>query len=69
MEVLVVPWVNPSWFGDVQQTRYLWTDGYKQDSNIVLSPIDNPVEYQGPESLTGKSISVLLGARCPASMI
>ena len=63
MEVLVVPWVNPSWFGDAKQTRYLWSDGYMQDSNIVLSPIDNPVEYHGPESLIGKSISVLLGAR------
>ncbi len=63
MEVLVVPWVNPSWFGDAKQTRYLWSDGYMEDSNIVLSPIDNPVEYHGPESLIGKSISVLLGAR------
>ena len=63
MEALVVPWVNPSWFGDAKQTRYLWSDGYMQDSNIVLSRVDNPVKYQGPESLIGKSISVLLGAR------
>ncbi len=63
MDVLVVPWVNPAWFGDAKQTRYLWTDHYRQDSNIVLSPIEKPVEYHGPESLIGKSISVLLGAR------
>lgn len=62
-DVLVVPWVNPTWFGDAKQTRYLWTDGYRQDSNIVLSRIDDPVDYHGPESLVGKSISVLLGAR------
>ncbi len=63
IDVAVVPWANPAWFDDKKRERFLWSDGYLNDSNALLSPASNPFEYSGPQSLVGKSISGLLGSR------
>ncbi|RDE19837.1 amino acid ABC transporter substrate-binding protein [Motiliproteus coralliicola] len=60
---LVVPWVNPHWFKDPTMERYLWTSGYLPDNNAVLSSVIKPIEYTGPDSLIGKSLSGVLGGR------
>lgn len=63
MEMLVIPWVNPKWFGDHEMKRYLWSDGYLSDNNALLSSSQNPIEYDGPKSLFGKSIATIRGAK------
>ena len=60
---VVIPWVNPAWFGDINQTKYLWTKGYMKDSNSVISSPTNPIEYSGPNSLKGLTVSGQEGAK------
>ncbi|ABC30330.1 ABC-type amino acid transport/signal transduction systems, periplasmic component/domain [Hahella chejuensis KCTC 2396] len=59
----VVVWVNPSWFGDMDETRYDWTRGVAPGRNEIVSLKTQPVEYTGPESLIGKSFGGVLGHR------
>lgn len=48
----IVPWVNPHWFDDGDETLYLWTENILMtDGNAVISSIDNPLEYEGPDSV------------------
>ncbi|MEH6631788.1 MAG: transporter substrate-binding domain-containing protein [Halopseudomonas aestusnigri] len=60
---VVVPWVNPVWFRDVNQEKYLWTSGYFEDSNSFVSSRINPIEYNGPKSLEGLILAGLRGGR------
>lgn len=57
----VVPWVMPAWFGDKDQTKHLWTEGFFPDGNALLSPASAPIEFDGDvESLHGLTMG---GAR------
>ncbi|XEI32361.1 ABC transporter substrate-binding protein [Aeromonas veronii] len=49
----LVVWVNPAWVGDPHRERYLWTFPVMRDTNELVSNIDNPVTYRGPDSLKG----------------
>ena len=49
----LVAWVNPAWVGDPHRERYLWTFPVMRDTNELVSNIDNPVTYRGPDSLKG----------------
>ncbi len=57
----VVFWANPKWFGDAEKTRYQWTGVLLRDSNSVISPRSNPIEYTGAESLVGKDLVGIRG--------
>ncbi|OED47916.1 hypothetical protein AB838_15025 [Rhodobacteraceae bacterium (ex Bugula neritina AB1)] len=59
----LVPWVNPIWFADRDQTRYLWSRQIMQDRNSVISPAGSPVDYSGPESLDGMVLAAVQGHR------
>ncbi|WP_419905007.1 substrate-binding periplasmic protein [Kiloniella sp.] len=61
--IVVIPWVNPAWFGDINQTKYLWTEGYQEDSNSIISSPNNPIEYRGPASLEGLTVAGQEGAK------
>ncbi|WP_027859379.1 type 2 periplasmic-binding domain-containing protein [Marinobacterium jannaschii] len=59
----LVPWVNPRWgFIKGPRDNYLWHELYAGSSS-VLSHIDNPVDYQGPDSLQGKTFAGMRGHR------
>ena len=58
---LVVPWVHPRFFGDKDKTKYLWSDALLSDVSYYVSPADKPLEYVGPESLSGKRFSGSFG--------
>ncbi|WOE65982.1 ABC transporter substrate-binding protein [Aeromonas allosaccharophila] len=49
----LVVWVNPAWVGDPQRERYLWTFPVMRDTNELISSIDKPITYRGPDSLKG----------------
>ncbi len=60
---VVIPWVNPTWFGDTNQTKYFWTKGYMEDSNSIISSPTDPIEYTGPSSLKGLTVAGQEGAK------
>lgn len=60
-EKLVVPWVNPQFFGDKEKTKFLWSSALMSDVSYFVSPASAPLEYSGPESLHGKKFSGMLG--------
>ena len=50
----VVPWVNPVWFKDVEEKKYMWTKGaLMEDGNAIISHRENKVIYESPQSLRG----------------
>ena len=53
--------VNPIWFKDKDETKYLWTENIYQDKDEFVSLLENPVEYLGTESLTGKVLGGIRG--------
>jgi polar amino acid transport system substrate-binding protein len=63
-ETYVVPWVNPIWFKDKNEARYLWTRYMlMKDSNAVVSSKAEPVDYRGPDSLVGLTLGGIRGHR------
>ena len=60
--VCIVPWVNPVWFKDQAETKYLWsTQVLMRDGNAVVSRSDRRVVYEGPASLAGMTLGGLRG--------
>ena len=62
----VIPWVNSLWFGDKEETRYLWSGGYFPDSEAILSNYETPFDYDGPRSLFGMRVGCVSGYRYPS---
>lgn len=52
----IVFWVNKAWFGDMDETKYLWSSALLSDSNSVISRSSNPVSYESADSLVGMSL-------------
>jgi len=57
----IVLGVNPVWFKDKAEEKYLWTGTIYQDQDEMVSLIDNPVEYSGAKSLVGKNLGGVRG--------
>ncbi len=50
----IVPWVNPVWFRDQEETNYMWSDKFlMEDGNAVITHKDLKLVYEGPQSLNG----------------
>lgn len=57
----VVVWPTPLWFGDVDQSKYLWTETIIIDRNEVISSTDLALEYRSPESLKNFTFGTVIG--------
>ncbi|WP_169726089.1 substrate-binding periplasmic protein [Aestuariibacter salexigens] len=57
----VVVGVNPKWFKDPDETRYLWLPTMFTDRDEFVSLKSSPFEFTGIESLYGKSFAGVLG--------
>ena len=57
----IVLGVNPVWFHDIEEKRFLWTATLMNDRDELISPISRPVQYHGPESLHGKTVGGVSG--------
>jgi polar amino acid transport system substrate-binding protein len=53
--------VNPTWFKDKAETKYLWTSSVYQDQDDVVSLAEKAVEYTEPKSLEGKILGGVRG--------
>jgi ABC-type amino acid transport substrate-binding protein len=53
-DAMIVPWVNPAWFKDVEETRYHWSERpLMEDANGIISHSDRGLIYEDPSSLAG----------------
>ena len=58
----IVAWVNPVWFKDVEETKFMWTKGaFMEDGNSIISHREKKVVYEGPYSLDGMVFGGLHG--------
>lgn len=57
----VVLGVNPVWFRDSDEAKYLWTGTLMMDRDEMVSSAQRPVTYNGPASLVGKTVGGVLG--------
>jgi len=53
--------VNPTWFKDKAETKYLWTSNIYHDQDEFVSLVESPVEFTGADSLTGKILGGIRG--------
>lgn len=53
--------VNPIWFGDKQEKRFLWSANIYHDQDEMISLSKTPTEYTGPASLKGKVLGGVRG--------
>lgn len=61
--IVAVPFVAPQFFGDKDMTKYGWTSPMFSDRQEVVTNPSHPIEYSGPDSLTGKTIGGINGHR------
>ncbi|MEC5160351.1 polar amino acid transport system substrate-binding protein [Janthinobacterium sp. CG_23.3] len=59
----VVLFVNPRFVGDAAKTRFLWSKPLFVDCNLVISRVDEPVEYVGLSTLWGLRFGGVRGYR------
>lgn len=53
--------VNPLWYGDKGEKKYLWTPKVFRDQDEFVSLKTSPFEFKGPKSLIGKKIGGVNG--------
>jgi len=53
--------VNPIWFKDKAETKYLWTSKIFQDQDEVVSLAERAIEYTGPKSILGQVLGGVRG--------
>lgn len=59
----VVAWLNPLFVNDDTKSRYIWTDILLQESDLVVSHAEAPVNFTGIQSLRGKVLGTVLNQR------
>jgi polar amino acid transport system substrate-binding protein len=57
----IVIGVNPLWFGDKEEKKYLWTSTLVSDVDQVISTKEKSFEYTGPDSLKNMRVGLVLG--------
>lgn len=63
-EAMIVPWVNPAWFKDIDETRYLWSNNsLLEDANGIISHVDRSLVYEEPSSIAGLIFGGIRGHR------
>ena len=53
--------VNPAWFNDKSEQKFLWSLPVMNDIDEVVSSKERPFEYNGPLSMSGMRIGLVLG--------
>jgi len=55
--------VIPEWFPEFEPQRFLWSEPYWPDRQLVISRKETAFEYAGPQSLDGLRIGGVAGYR------
>lgn len=64
--VVVIPWVNPDFYGDSDMEMYAWSPPLLDEEAFVVSPKARPVKLARPSDLIGKRFSAVEGSVYPA---
>ncbi|MBY0240488.1 MAG: ABC transporter substrate-binding protein [Burkholderiaceae bacterium] len=59
----LVVWLNPQFVNDEAKTRYLWSEPLMWESDLVVSHVEAPIDFNGIESLQGKVVGTILNQR------
>lgn len=59
----VVAWLHPRFVHDESGSHYVWSASLMQETDLVVSHVDAPVEFDGPASLKGKRLGTILNQR------
>ncbi len=59
----IVLFVNWTWMGENSKQDYFWSDPLLHDRNEIISSVNDPVQYLGPNSLVGKSFAAIRGRK------
>ncbi|WP_028455013.1 hypothetical protein [Chitinilyticum litopenaei] len=57
----VIAWGNPNFFSNLPGGSLLWTSSYMKDTDLVVSLRSKPVNYSGPQSVTGLRVGAIRG--------
>ncbi|WP_100642973.1 hypothetical protein [Alteromonas facilis] len=57
----IVVGVNPLWFNDPEESRFLWLPGIYHDRDEFVSLPSTPFEYNGQDAYNGKSVAAVDG--------
>ena len=53
--------VSPIWFKDKSENKYFWTENFFSDRDEVISLKEKAIEFDGPQSITGKKLGGVMG--------
>ncbi|MCG8609459.1 MAG: transporter substrate-binding domain-containing protein [Pseudomonadales bacterium] len=53
--------VHPVWFEDKARSRYLWSDAFMQDQDVVVVRRDSALNYTTPQDLMGMKMALPRG--------
>lgn len=53
--------VNPLWFDDINQRRYVWSRSFMVDEDVIVIRDDSSIGYQQPDDLAGLHIALVEG--------
>ncbi len=57
----IVLWVNPIWFKDKKQTKYLWSINLLEDEDLIISRRNKKLEFTKVDDLIGKLLIIPRG--------
>lgn len=61
----VALFLAPVFVGDAPRKRFHWSPPFLEDSNVIVSRMENPLRYTGPASLVGFRFGGIHGNRYP----
>ncbi len=53
--------VNPLWFKDREEQRFLWSGAFMIDRDVVVTRSESDIQYRKPEDLSGLSMALPRG--------
>ena len=57
--------VNPAWFEDTSESKFLWSKVIFHDADFIVSPANRKIEYKKPETLTGLTVGFVRNYKYP----
>lgn len=61
----VALFLSPIFLDDAAQKHFHWSPAFLQDSNVIISRLENPLRYDGAASLVGWRFAGVAGNRYP----
>ena len=53
--------INPKWFRDPEQTKYLWSQPFMDDKDVFVVHVDSDITARQPNDFVGKTMALTSG--------